>query len=557
MKKLLIVGLLVVVLFLVACARQADESAFAGQASGPQGVPKNVLVEKQKTTVYNSKKDIIKKSIDNSFIIVDIPDTTLKAKIIIALGDNNKEPKDQVTVGEAKMLTSLDAFGPYGANGNINNLKGLESFTNLQKIDLSRNQISDISSLKGMTQLTTLYLDYNKISDITPLKGMTQLTTLGLDVNDINDISSLKSMTQLTTLYLDYNQISDITPLKGMTKLITLNLGASQISDITPLKGMTQLISLGLDDNHISDISSLKDLTKLKTLYLGHNFQINDISPLKDMTQLTTLSLDYNQISDITPLKDMTQLTTLYINHNKISDISTLKGLTKLKTLVFDHNPISVNSFLNNMEKLHICTPDTNEFTISGRNYFVAGTTKKDSKSISDSCSIDGKTLSESYCRDNDIEGELITCSNGCKNDACVSEAPCKDEKENIKLGHSPSDSICAKRFLSTGLSKIEGYDYESCLAVYKGIPILSSGGAFSFGNFKYQLKSKYLAGTNSDWKGLCKEYIDTLTQNNNWVDYGDGNKLPLTLEEAKKCIDHIEFTIENDHLTNLYFPTC
>ncbi len=66
MKKLFIVGLIVLSLFLVACARQGDESAFAGQASGPKYQKQNELIDIQK---YSSNKPIVK-SLDNLNVVI-------------------------------------------------------------------------------------------------------------------------------------------------------------------------------------------------------------------------------------------------------------------------------------------------------------------------------------------------------------------------------------------------------------------------------------------------------------------------------------------------------
>ncbi len=217
--------------------------------------------------------------------VVDIPDAALKVAIQNGLGDDNLEPKSEITIAEAKKLLKISVYD----KKNID-LKGLEKFTNLEALQIVSTPISDVSALKGMTQLTTLWLINNQISDVSALKGMTQLATLELGANQISDVSALKGMTQLTTLQLKKNQISDVSALKGMTQLTSLYLADNQISDLSALKGMTQLTSLYLADNQISDLSALKGMTQLTKLHL-HNNQISDLSALKGMTKLGYLSL--------------------------------------------------------------------------------------------------------------------------------------------------------------------------------------------------------------------------------------------------------------------------
>ncbi|KPU43701.1 N-acetylmuramoyl-L-alanine amidase LytC precursor [Oxobacter pfennigii] len=100
----------------------------------------------------------------------------------------------------------------------IEDLSGLQYFTNLKSLDLGQNDIEDISPLGSLVKLETLRLDNNYIEDITPLRNLTNLTYLDLKVNYISNISPLKSLVKLTTLYLDDNAISDYTPLRAFYK---------------------------------------------------------------------------------------------------------------------------------------------------------------------------------------------------------------------------------------------------------------------------------------------------------------------------------------------------
>ena len=60
-----------------------------------------------------------------------------------------------------------------------------------------------------------LWLFDNKINDIKPLQSLTNLSELLLDNNSISDIKPLKSLSKLTKLYLRGNPIAPKTcPLK-------------------------------------------------------------------------------------------------------------------------------------------------------------------------------------------------------------------------------------------------------------------------------------------------------------------------------------------------------
>ena len=149
--------------------------------------------------------------------IVSIADSNLLTAIKNALG---KAPGATITTTEMVTLTELSA-----PNADITDLSGLETATNLERLDLGDAYVAS----EGR------FINSNSISNISPLSGLTQLTRLDLEGN----------------------QISDISPLANLTNLVILELGNNAISDISALSVLTNLFSVRLWDNHISDISPL------------------------------------------------------------------------------------------------------------------------------------------------------------------------------------------------------------------------------------------------------------------------------------------------------------
>lgn len=263
---------------------------------------------------------------------LDFEDPDLKEAIREALGLGPAAP---ITFELAQTLTVLDA----SARG-IHSLKGIESLSKLQRLNLNSNSINDINPLAGLIQLTILDLSSNSISDLSPLAGLTQLIVLDLFLNSISDVSPLVGLTQLTVLDLFFNSVSDVSPLAGLTQLTVLNLFFNSISDINPLAELTQLRTLFLDFNPISDINVLANFTQLESLGLA-GISISDLSPLAGLTQLTLLALVDNSLSDISLLAVLIRLETLFLFNNKITDASPLTGLTELEFVDLEDNSIS------------------------------------------------------------------------------------------------------------------------------------------------------------------------------------------------------------------------
>ena len=228
-----------------------------------------------------------------------VPDANLGVVIRRTLRLAENEP---ITRQQLLKLTQLYIVPPgqdiLDRNNGIQNLTGLEHASNLQVLDLARNEISDITPLQNLTALTYLSFFRNEISDITPLQNLTALTELYLSRNGISDITPLKNLTRLTRLSLSSNRISDVTALENLTALTHLYLSFNQISDVTALENLTALTVLHLDGgNPIADLAPLRRLKErnpsVRILYTGgivrapNNIQESSLTPiLPDETAL-------------------------------------------------------------------------------------------------------------------------------------------------------------------------------------------------------------------------------------------------------------------------------
>ena len=214
----------------------------------------------------------------------------------------------------------------------------------LEKLNLSKNQISEIRNLDALTALTELSLSYNQISEIKNLDALTALRVLWLSKNQISEIKNLDALTALTQLDLSVNQISEIRNLEMLTALTQLDLSVNQISEIRNLEMLTALTELSLSGNKISEIKNLNALTDLTILILSGN-KISEIKNLDALTKLTILYLSGNKISEIRNLDALTALTVLILSRNQITSLSGLtidflKQLEKLKKIDLSGNPI-------------------------------------------------------------------------------------------------------------------------------------------------------------------------------------------------------------------------
>ena len=284
---------------------------------------------------------------------VNIPDANLRAAVEKALG---KTPNARITAEDMATLTNFDAV-----NKDIKDLTGLETATNLERLELRHNLISDLSPLTGLVRLHFINLENNTIRDLSPLATLISLEDLHLQHNVISNLSPLSGLINLRGLNIGDNLIIDLSPLTGLIKLEWVAMSGNPPADLSSLSGLTNLTGfhswgtpildlsalaelpklrvINICGGEISDISPLVNATGLKELYFAGN-QISDLWPLASLTGLTRLSLKHNAVSDISPLADLNSLRWLDLNDNAISDISPLADLNSLAWLDLSHNAV-------------------------------------------------------------------------------------------------------------------------------------------------------------------------------------------------------------------------
>ena len=168
-----------------------------------------------------------------------IADSNLRTAIEDALG---KAPG--ATITQAEMATLIELSAP---NADITDLTGLETATNLTRLDLGDAYVAS----EGR------FINSNSISNLSPLSGLTRLTRLDLEGNQIGDISPLANL-PTWSLELGNNAISDISALSGVTNLFSVRLWDNHISDISPLvdnRGFGRGEEVNVGENPLSEAS--------------------------------------------------------------------------------------------------------------------------------------------------------------------------------------------------------------------------------------------------------------------------------------------------------------
>ncbi len=233
-------------------------------------------------------------------------------------------------------LTELSLSGCFTGDSDVD-ITPLTLAENIEKLDLSYNNITSIAPLSTLKKLNSLDISGVKAQDLFVVAGFTHLTELG--IGDLTANASILSvLTNLT--YLDIsNTVFDSTPnLASLTELRTL-IANGQKSDITAsISGLSKLKSLILSDCSITSTEFLRNLAEIEYLDISKN-NITDASPIYGLNNLLRLNLSQNNIKSFSTA-GLSNLLTLNISDN---------GLTQLHLLGSHNSIIKLNASNNNL----------------------------------------------------------------------------------------------------------------------------------------------------------------------------------------------------------------
>ncbi len=232
-------------------------------------------------------------------------------------------------------------------------LLAIASAPKLEKLTISRCNLSNITNLSNAKKLTYLDLSGNNgIRDLTALSFMTGLNHLDLNHNALENLSAISSLVNLEYLNVSNNSLSSVVPLGACTALKELNISYNKtLSALTGCEAMTGLTKLNASYCAVTDISAVSACSALTELDISNN-ALTDISTLAGITSLQYVNFSHNQVSALPKWPESCGLITIDGSYNKISSLSSLAGYRNLNEIIMDYNNITSVKALNTCPKL-------------------------------------------------------------------------------------------------------------------------------------------------------------------------------------------------------------
>ena len=294
---------------------------------------------------------------------------------------NDVDKTIEISTNDVEKIEEFDL-----STSTISNLSGLENFTNLTSINLSKNTIAVANPLTQLKKLEILNISENPInteilSTISELTTLKQLNVANTQMNG-DQLDYLKNLKSLETLTLASNNISAVEKISGLKSISKLDISVNtSFTDFTQVTSFKSLEELNVSGTGITTFDGIKNLTNLEKLYAADNKSITTtagINPLFEtqrvtvtdpetekqvtvvepfLNKLTVLNLSSIGITGKRPsisfsnIGKLTTLQELHLASNDINNISGVTNLVHLNYLDLKYNKLTTNSIQSLIQK--------------------------------------------------------------------------------------------------------------------------------------------------------------------------------------------------------------
>ena len=196
-------------------------------------------------------------------------------------------------------------------NAGITDLKGVENFRNLQRVDVSQNAIGDFTPVKDLSSLQILKVNGNPASvlDVTGCSSLKKLYAQNSTFSELH-VTGLGSLEEVR---IENNHLTDL-DLTGLTSLRALSCYGNQLHTLDA-RPAAVLEVLQADSNGMESLL-VEGLGNLKTLHCQNN-NLQQIS-LSGLGALEEFNAANNSLTELI-VDEATALKTVLAGNNQLS----------------------------------------------------------------------------------------------------------------------------------------------------------------------------------------------------------------------------------------------
>jgi Leucine-rich repeat (LRR) protein len=256
---------------------------------------------------------------------------------------------------EAAALSDPGTIRELVVKGSIEQLDGIEAFSNVEVLSLYAGELGDVDALAALKQLRSL-TSADAISDFSVLATAGKLEELSIDSESLKSLEFLQRMPQLKGLGLKDGEFIHLGGIEALAHLERLSIeNCDELTDLSSVASLVSLRELTLDKPYKCPEPSLEELVNLQRLTL-EGFDTCEFLPrLTNMEELVLRSCNLSS-PDLSGLTKLRKLTCTSYGTDRSYDFIT--GLATLEELnlsgVVTYEDVSGIFSLPQLKKLNI-----------------------------------------------------------------------------------------------------------------------------------------------------------------------------------------------------------
>ena len=258
---------------------------------------------------------------------------------------------------EAAALSDPGTIRELVVKGSIEQLDGIEAFSNVEALSLYAGELGDVDALAALKQLRSLTLtSADAINDFSVLATAGKLEELSIDSESLKSLEFLQRMPQLKGLGLKDGEFIHLGGIEALAHLERLSIeNCDELTDLSSVASLVSLRELTLDKPYNCPEPSLAELVNLQRLTL-EGFDTCEFLPrLTNMEELVLRSCNLSS-PDLSGLTKLRKLTCTSYGTDRSYDFIT--GLATLEELnlsgVVTYEDVSGIFSLPQLKKLNI-----------------------------------------------------------------------------------------------------------------------------------------------------------------------------------------------------------
>ncbi len=258
---------------------------------------------------------------------------------------------------EAAALSDPGTIRELVVKGSIEQLDGIEAFSNVEALSLYAGELGDVDALAALKQLRSLTLtSADAISDFSVLATAGKLEELSIDSESLKSLEFLQRMPQLKGLGLKDGEFIHLGGIEALAHLERLSIeNCDELTDLSSVASLVSLRELTLDKPYKCPEPSLEELVNLQRLTLEGFDTCEFLPSLTNMEELVLRSCNLSS-PDLSGLTKLRKLTCTSYGTDRSYDFIT--GLATLEELnlsgVVTYEDVSGIFSLPQLKKLNI-----------------------------------------------------------------------------------------------------------------------------------------------------------------------------------------------------------